>query len=143
MNVRNCKKCGRLFVWTGVPICPQCQKEEEEDFKKVKDYLYEYPGATLPQVSQATGVSPEKILRFLKEERLEIVGESNIVLECERCGKAIKTGRLCDECKKEVGSKFISYIDYYDKKEEEKKENTKRKEMGYKYLSRDFDDSDK
>ncbi|ADQ41183.1 Flagellar operon protein YvyF [Caldicellulosiruptor acetigenus I77R1B] len=144
MDVRNCRRCGKIYLYDGSPICPQCRKEEEEDFKKVKEYLYDHPGATLPEVSNATGVSPEKILRFLKEERLEIVGESNIILECERCGKAIKTGRLCDECKKEVGTRFLSYLD--DKKlQESKKKNeefAKRKEAGYRYLSKDLKEDD-
>ncbi|MEZ0537215.1 TIGR03826 family flagellar region protein [Caldicellulosiruptoraceae bacterium PP1] len=142
MNVRNCKRCGRVYLYNGSPICPQCQKEEEEDFKKVKDYLYDHPGASLPEVAKATGVSPDKILRFLKEERLEIIGESNIVLECERCGKSIKTGRLCEDCKNEVGNKFLSYID--NNKPVKKDEPIKdKKESGYKYLTRDFKDEKK
>jgi len=143
MNVRNCRRCGKIYHYDGSPICPQCRKEEEEDFKRVKDYLYEHPGATLPEVANATKVSPEKILRFLKEERLEIVGESNIILECERCGKAIKTGRLCDECKKEVGSRFLSYIDEKNLSETKKKnDEAANKRGGYRYLSKEFKDDE-
>lgn len=114
MDVRNCRRCGKIYFYDGSFICFQCRKEEEEDFKKVKEYFYDYFGVILLEVLNVIGVLLEKILRFLKEERFEIVGESNIILECERCGKVIKIGRFCDECKKEVGIRFLSYFD--DKK---------------------------
>ena len=32
MDVRNCKKCGKLFNFTGEPLCPACAKELESKF---------------------------------------------------------------------------------------------------------------
>ncbi|ACL74479.1 MerR family transcriptional regulator [Ruminiclostridium cellulolyticum] len=102
-DLRNCRRCGRMYNFIGgAPICQDCKNADEEVFKKVKDYLYDNPGATLSQVAMELDVSVEKIKMFLKEGRLEITDESNIILECERCGKSIKTGRFCRECQNEV-----------------------------------------
>ena len=33
-NLRNCKeRCGKLFVYTGIPLCRQCIDEDEEILK--------------------------------------------------------------------------------------------------------------
>lgn len=102
-DLRNCRRCGRMYNYIGgPPICQDCKNADEEVFKKVKDYLYDNPGATLSQVALDLEVSVEKIKMFLKEGRLEITDDSNIVLECERCGKSIKTGRFCRDCQNEV-----------------------------------------
>lgn len=99
-DVRNCRRCGHIFNYIGgPPICPACKANDEEDFKKVKAYLWDNPGATLSEVSTVLEISVEKVRGFLKEGRLEIINsEGNMILECEKCGKAIKSGRLCEEC---------------------------------------------
>lgn len=103
-ELRNCKKCGKMFSYSsGTLICPNCISKDEEDFKNVRQYLYENPGATLPEVSTVLEISAEKIKRFLREGRLEIVNtEGNVILECERCGKSIKSGQYCNECAKNL-----------------------------------------
>jgi len=103
-DVRNCRRCGRIFNYIGgAPLCPVCKEEDEEDYKRVKQYLYEYPGATMTQVATELNVSLEKIRRFLKDGRLEIVGDDpNFILQCEKCGKSIRTGRYCDACEREL-----------------------------------------
>lgn len=109
-DVRNCKRCGRVYNYIGgAPLCPACREKDEEDFKIVKEYLYKNPGASVSEVSDVLDIAVEKIKRFLKEGRLEIVGEDgNMFLECENCGKAIRTGRFCNECEKELKHDFQS-----------------------------------
>ena len=37
MEVRNCRKCGRIFNYVaGMPICPACRERIEEKFQEVK-----------------------------------------------------------------------------------------------------------
>jgi len=104
VNIRNCKECGKLFQYDGISkLCYQCRKKDDEDFIRVREYVYENPGANIMTVADETGVSEDKILRYLREGRLEIVGDNpGLVLDCERCGKAIRTGRYCDECAREI-----------------------------------------
>ncbi len=99
-ELRNCIRCGRIFPYVGMPICNICVEKEEEDFKRVKEYINENPGTTVFEVSDATEIPVDRILKFLKEERLEVSSENfNLILECESCGKPIKSGKYCDQCK--------------------------------------------
>jgi phage FluMu protein Com len=51
-DVRNCRRCGKIFNYIGgQPLCPACRQLDEEDFKRVKEYLYHNPGAVLSEVS--------------------------------------------------------------------------------------------
>jgi len=77
----------------------------DEDFIKIREYLYENDGAGVEEVSEETGVTKKTILFLLKEERL-IVGDEggniNGILNCESCRKPIHTGKLCKSCKNQV-----------------------------------------
>ena len=99
-DIRNCRRCGKIYSHIGrVPLCNDCKQQDEEDFKRVKEYLYEHPKATIYEVSRELDISVQRIKSYLKQGRLEIIGdEGNMVLDCELCGKSIKTGRFCEEC---------------------------------------------
>ena len=103
-DVRNCRRCNRIFNYlSGPPICFDCKQQDEENFKRVKEYLYDNPKASLFEVSKELEISVQQIRMYLKEGRLEIIGDGgNMFLECERCGKSIVTGRYCEGCAKEV-----------------------------------------
>ncbi len=110
MDLRNCKKCGRVFAYNGSEICSRCLGDDEGDFKKVKEYLYDNPGATIVEVSEETGVSEKKILRYLRESRIEIREADNLLLDCQRCGKPIQSGRFCDKCVVEMKKEFTAAV---------------------------------
>jgi len=138
-DVRNCRRCGRMYNYLGgPPICIDCKNADEEVFKKVKEYLYENPGATLAQVSMDLEVSVEKIKMFLKEGRLEITEGSNIILECERCGKSIKTGRFCDACQNQVGNDIMGTAVRKAEKREGATPEAKRNGTGLRYLNKNL-----
>ncbi len=135
-DVRNCRRCGRMYNYLGgPPICIDCKNADEEIFKKVKEYLYENPGATLAQVSTDVEVSVEKIKMFLKEGRLEITDGANIILECERCGKSINTGRFCTDCQNKVSNDIAKTSNRANEKREQTTE-FKRSGTGLRYLNK-------
>jgi len=72
--------------------------KDEEDFQKVRLFLKEFPGTKIDVVEKYTGVPHKKILKYLKEERLELSEASEDFLKCSKCGKPIKTGMYCSEC---------------------------------------------
>lgn len=103
IELRVCKKCHRLFESTTAAIvCPNCSRELEAVFKKVKSYIRSHPEASIVEVSEACNTDMEQIKQWIREERIEYTKESVIGIECERCGKTIKTGRLCAACKSEL-----------------------------------------
>ena len=110
MELKNCLKCQRTFgARENEEYCSKCSMDHiEEDFKKVRDYLYDHPGADIKEVAHATGVSERTIIKLLKDERIEVVEDSNALLKCERCTVGIKSGRYCDECKNEIAKELIS-----------------------------------
>lgn len=103
MEVRTCNKCKRLFNYlSGQPICPNCKDELEEKFVVVRDYVRDHPHEGIPEVAAANEVSQQQIRRWIREERLSFSEESGIGLDCESCGKMIRSGRLCEECKQRL-----------------------------------------
>lgn len=106
MNIRNCSRCGKIYIYDGFNICLDCRRKDEEDFQKVKKYLEENPGANVMEVTEETGVDSRKVIEFLKEGRLEIKEDNNLLLQCERCGRPIRTGRFCEKCTVEMEREF-------------------------------------
>jgi hypothetical protein len=84
-------------------------REDDDLFKEVKEYVYDHPNCTITEVSEETGVDDDRILRYLRQGKLEITGEGgSLVLDCERCGVAIRTGRFCDACAHEIETELKS-----------------------------------
>lgn len=111
MNVRNCRKCGRLFNYVaGPPICMQCREALEAKFQEVKKYIQEHVHASIPEVSEACDVSANQIQQWLRDERLELCEGSGIGLFCEECGESIVTGRYCEKCKANMANRLSDSI---------------------------------
>lgn len=110
MNIKNCPRCGKIFSPTGGSlICKDCLKAEEQEFEKVRDYLRENRGADINIVSEETGVSTKKIIKYLKEGRLEATSGMGDFLKCEKCGISIRSGQYCRACTEKV-SKNLSAV---------------------------------
>ncbi|MGI5852057.1 MAG: MerR family transcriptional regulator [Caldicoprobacterales bacterium] len=101
MDIRNCRRCDRIYQHRGSKYCPNCMLELDEIFVKVRDYIYDNPNATVLEVSEALDVEENIILEFLKEGRLELSSPGLDYL-CERCEKPITTGRYCNDCIQEL-----------------------------------------
>lgn len=105
-ELKNCKKCGRMFSSIGGQLfCSKCRPDDENEFRIVREYIYDNPDSTVHDVHEGTGISEELILKFLRQGRLVLKGEG-VGLECERCGKSITSGRFCDACAHELKSGF-------------------------------------
>lgn len=108
MDVRNCKKCGKLFNFTGESVCPACAKEMEEKFFEVREYIYKNPSASMVDVSEEMDVPIQQIKKWVRQERLSFTKDSGISIDCEVCGRPILTGRYCKECKTKMANSFTS-----------------------------------
>ncbi|MBO5031640.1 MAG: class I tRNA ligase family protein [Lachnospiraceae bacterium] len=112
MNVRNCKKCGKLFNHiSGKPICPACREKLEETFQSVKKYIRDHHMADIKEVSEACDVEPTQIQQWIREERLEFTADSPVKLPCENCGTMIQSGKYCEKCKREMANNLASAIE--------------------------------
>lgn len=107
MNVRNCKKCGRLFNYiAGMPLCQSCREAMEEKFQEVKKYVQQHRNAGVREVSEECEVEEKQIREWVREERLEFSEGTVAGIACESCGVAITTGRFCKQCKAALASTF-------------------------------------
>jgi predicted amidophosphoribosyltransferase len=79
------------------------------------------------------------IKRFLREGRLEIANdEGNLVLECENCGRSIKTGRFCPDCERNLASGFKSAASQM-KLDLDSRSTSERKSLGLRYLNKEYE----
>ncbi|BCN29707.1 MerR family transcriptional regulator [Anaeromicropila herbilytica] len=116
-EIRVCPRCGKMFCYMGIDkaICNKCKEEDEAEFNKVKEYVYNNSDATIMQVSKDTGVRVNRIKTYLREGRLMIPESSPIFLNCELCGTSIRYGRYCRECAESLSSEMKKelHIDEY------------------------------
>lgn len=106
MDVRNCRKCGRIFNYVvGQNICPVCRDKLEDQFKQVKEYIRDNRTCSVAEVVEACGVERNQIQQWIREERLEFSGGIGAAT-CEKCGASISTGRFCEKCKLNMANTF-------------------------------------
>ena len=136
VELKNCEKCGRLFGYEGnSEKCKKCRNKEEDQFKKVKEFLWKNPNSSLDEIHNNTDVKKELIFRFLNEGRLAAEGLNvNLQMSCERCGKSISKGRYCVKCQQVLIKGFKK--DKKDKKDN-KKGNGKQKKLGKEMFLKD------
>lgn len=97
-DVRNCRRCGKIMIYVGIPLCEECLKKEEEYYEAVRRYLDEHPRSSVREISEATSIPAEVIMKFVRQGSLVALENVSGMLACEICGKPIKMGRVCPEC---------------------------------------------
>ena len=97
-----CQRCGGQLqqIARGTYCCVDCGQEEYDSYQKVRNYLDREGPRSVTQIMRATGVPRATIEYFLRDERLEIPEGSSVRLVCRGCGALIRTGVLCDKCKR-------------------------------------------
>ena len=111
MEMRNCKKCGKIFASYGERVCEDCKNEEDKVFMKLKEYIYDNPSTSIKKLSEGTEVEESVILRFIREGRIELSSPEGIELECEMCGAKIYVGKYCEKCKKKLAGDMTQMAD--------------------------------
>ena len=65
---------------------------------------------SIQDVSENCDVEPSQIQQWLREERLELTEGSSILLNCEKCGAPIRSGRFCEKCKYDMAMDLQSVL---------------------------------
>jgi len=105
-ELKNCKRCNKVFSYlAGLPICPSCAREDERIFKEVSAYIRDNPGVSLNVVAEELEISYEKLLKYVKEGRLQILAANGeYVGFCEKCGTMIMKGKFCKSCEYHISN---------------------------------------
>ena len=98
-NFDKCARCSKVYFRVASPVCSECQPEEEEDYRKIRDTLARLPGLNVEQLAEASGIGSECVLRMIEDERILNVVSSDPV-PCGRCGAPAISHikRLCERC---------------------------------------------
>ena len=74
-TLKNCRKCGRLFMSVGNTLfCNCCQKEEEKIFRSLREYVFDHPGIDVQELAARFNMNISRILRYVKEGKLTVLG---------------------------------------------------------------------
>lgn len=125
MAILNCPSCGAIFVPTKFrDVCETCHKEEEIKFDKVYNFIRKSTNrtATIQMIVEATDVEEELVLKFIKTGRIRTSLNPNLGYPCEKCGKPISKGRICDDCSHSIRSE----LDIFEKEKKRQLELTEK-----------------
>lgn len=123
MNLDNCPRCGKLFAKNFREVCPACMRDIDKEYELCANYLREYRGSIITEVSDATGVSIKQITKFIREGRISIMNAPNMSYPCESCGTLIRDQNLCDNCRQRIEKDKKQMFQDIAKKEELKSSN--------------------
>ena len=102
MDLRPCRRCKKIFIYNGNALCPACVQELDDMFVCVRNYIYEHPMDSMAQICENTGVEEAAILQMLREGRLSTSQDHSGLINCEKCGSPVSSGKYCDDCKLEM-----------------------------------------
>jgi flagellar operon protein (TIGR03826 family) len=104
-EIMNCPRCNALFVKNKIrEVCENCFKEDEKMYDTVYQFLRkrENRAATMQTVIEVTGVDEELLYKWVKRGRIQTKLFPNLGYPCDKCGKIINSGKLCDKCSSNI-----------------------------------------
>ena len=137
-ELKNCRRCNKVFLYlAGLPICPACIKEDEEIFDKVSFYIRDHPGVPLTVVSKELDISYDRLMKYVKEGRLQVRAENGEIYKfCEKCGEMITQGRFCKHCEDHISNVF----DFSKRNLQNKIIESEKNKSDYRFLAHDSDE---
>jgi len=125
MPLFQCEYCGNVFNnVTGQKICPNCSKELDGIFTRIRKYMYSTEElVTAAKLVEELGVSEKAVEYLIRDERLILNRSVKTVGRCKICGAPTSGDSLCEKCRK----KFTEGMQKY---REEKNQKTERQRSG-------------
>lgn len=99
-----CQYCGckdLQNITVGTYRCVRCGRDNYDDFQTIRNYLEKAGATSATVIERETGVPRRIIEYFFRDEYLEIPKNSSVRVPCAVCGAPIRTGTLCENCKKD------------------------------------------
>ena len=108
-----CPKCGTAYEDgnSRMYTCPNCGFEEPTTFGIVRTYLEEHGNRSAIEISRDTKIPVQEINSFLRQGRLEIPEESDVFIDCKRCGISIRYGKFCPACAEALAKELKEAFD--------------------------------
>ena len=98
----------------------------------MSEYLRNNPGTPLAQVAEELDISYEKLMKYVREGRLQIKAPNGKYISfCEKCGKETAGGRFCLSCEGHI----LNVLDTSKKNLQTKVAD--KSQGGYRFLATD------
>ena len=107
-----CEKCGGVLKdpGLGIYVCSRCGHETMSEFGKIKKFIEENGASTAMQISQGTGISVNRIEKYLREGRIEVPEGSDFYIPCLKWGADIRYGKYCPACAAQLTKQLQSVL---------------------------------
>jgi len=67
-EVKNCRKCNMVFsTYVGDDLCKQCEIDEEETYKTIRDFICDNPGISIYDLSVKLNISIRRVEQFVRK----------------------------------------------------------------------------
>ena len=97
-NLKNCAKCGKVFVPIGPEkYCTDCRREQEAKEREVANFVRENPGVSIDEAAKAVGASDRLVKRMALQGAFAQRGKK-FTHTCMNCGRTITQGTYCADC---------------------------------------------
>ncbi|MGN0482885.1 MAG: hypothetical protein ACI4HI_04960 [Lachnospiraceae bacterium] len=96
-----CPVCGSELIskGNGYYLCPKCNELSQSDLSKIRQFLIEYPDATVEKIALQFSFDVDYVQQFLDSGELSSEALKKADLHCKRCRKRIPFGHYCNDCK--------------------------------------------
>ena len=75
---KQCKECNGLFIYvTNNQQCLGCSQKNELEFQKIKEYLRQFPRASIGVIATILDISVSNIQKYIDQGRLEMVEKAD------------------------------------------------------------------
>ena len=80
LEAKKCARCGVMYI-SESDVCGKCQQKDGADMNKLKGYLERELGSidSTVNLSQATGISPKNLERYLGYDEFKGIEFGNII----------------------------------------------------------------
>ena len=99
LKVSNCPQCGKVYQNNLRNLCQECIRSYDGKLNACLDFLRYNRKVTTQQLSGATGVPPQEVHAFIRENRLPLIGYPNLTYPCNSCSAPIRQHQLCVDCR--------------------------------------------
>lgn len=108
MEVQICRSCNKMYQHVaGERLCLACREKYDQDYRKVRDYIWNNKDCKILEVAEACDVNPQTIKRWVREEKIEFSSPEFSGIYCERCNKPISSGKYCEKCLTDINKTFV------------------------------------
>lgn len=98
-NLKNCVKCGKIFVPVGPErYCADCRRKQEDQEREISRYVRDHPGVSIETAAEALDAPKRLVKRMAFQGKFSAGTGKAFAHSCLNCGRTITQGTYCADC---------------------------------------------